>query len=274
MKLGLIDAIWWESQLDWTGIYRTTRGIGFDFIDLIVDPDALTPDERRAIRDAAAAVELPVVSVPCVAFGLTDPFQSVRQFHIERAIRHVEFAAELGADLLLAVGEYVWNNEVIPPATVWEQAVENTRVIARRAADLGIDVVVENEPFELSIVNTVERMAAFATDVGLPNVKLCVDLSHLWLLKTEPGELGVLRDLIGHVHLSDCHGTVHEDLPPGHGTAPLVEYLNEIRQLGYDGTVAIELQRLADPTPEATLDWVREAFRGGRQTLAALPHQP
>src|SRR5207253_382053 len=61
-----------------------------------------------------------------------------------------------------------------------------------------------------------------------------------------------------HVHLSDCDGKVHGDLPPGRGVVDFVPYLQEIKALGIDGAVSIELEY--SPQPERIVEWVREAY--------------
>ena len=41
------------------------------------------------------------------------------------------------------------------------------------------------------------------------------DISHLYLMEIDPSEVRRLAGRIAHVHLSDCDGKVHGDLPPG-----------------------------------------------------------
>jgi D-psicose/D-tagatose/L-ribulose 3-epimerase len=66
--------------------------------------------------------------------------------------------------------------------------------------------------------------------------------------------------MIGHIHLSDCDGEVHGDLPPGRGVTPIKEYLAAIVDAGFtDGTVSIELEY--SPDPDRIVEWVQEAYR-------------
>jgi sugar phosphate isomerase/epimerase len=70
-----------------------------------------------------------------------------------------------------------------------------------------------------------------------------------------------LRRLKGkaiHVHISDCDGKVHGDLPPGRGVVNFAPYLREIRDLGIEGAVSIELEY--SPDPDRIVEWVREAY--------------
>jgi sugar phosphate isomerase/epimerase len=62
-----------------------------------------------------------------------------------------------------------------------------------------------------------------------------------------------------HVHISDCDGKVHGDLPPGRGVVDFRPYLQAIKELQIDGVVSIELEYSPDPT--RIVEWVEEAYR-------------
>jgi len=67
------------------------------------------------------------------------------------------------------------------------------------------------------------------------------------------------------VHISDCDGKVHGDLPPGRGVVEFAPYLEKLRTLGIDDrTISIELEY--SPEPEKIVEWVTEAY----QTTAVL----
>jgi sugar phosphate isomerase/epimerase len=61
------------------------------------------------------------------------------------------------------------------------------------------------------------------------------------------------------VHISDCDGKVHGDLPPGRGVVKFSPYLQAIKELGIDGVVSIELEY--SPDPARIVEWVEEAYR-------------
>ena len=52
---------------------------------------------------------------------------------------------------LYVMGEYLWQQEVIGPEQQLNRAVEGTREIGEYAAARSIEIVVELEPFNLSI---------------------------------------------------------------------------------------------------------------------------
>jgi sugar phosphate isomerase/epimerase len=61
------------------------------------------------------------------------------------------------------------------------------------------------------------------------------------------------------VHISDCDGKVHGDLPPGRGVVKFTPYLQAIKDLKMDGVVSIELEYA--PNPSRIVEWVEEAYR-------------
>jgi len=259
MKLGLINSAWAQAGKGTEFGLVQTRRIGFDTVDIQADPLDLDIRERKLIKDVAHREKLPIKSVCCVALGLADFNYSVQRFSVDRVKQYIDFCYELGADnLLLVLGEDIWQQEVIPPQDQWKTAVVNTQECARHARGLGLEIAIELEPFNLSLVNSIETMLAFLDDVGMPNVKANCDISHLHLVHAAPKEVNQLSGQIAHVHVSDCNGKTHGDLPPGRGSTPIKDYLCAIRDTGFDKTVSIELE--FSPQPEKIVQWVEEAY--------------
>src|ERR671931_1938914 len=266
MKLGLINSAWAQAGRDTAFGIRLTKEIGFDSIDIFADPLDLDAKERRLIRRECEQAGLPIVSIACVAVGLIDFNPSVQRFHLERCRRYLDLAYEYQArNLLLVLGEYVWEQQVIPPREQWQAGARNVRELGTYAADLGLKIALELEPFKLSLVNNVDSMVRFLDEVNHPAVKANIDVSHLQLSQTPPEELRRLKGKAIHVHLSDCDGKVHGDLPPGRGVVNFAPYLREIKALGIDGAVSIELEY--SPEPERIVEWVREAYTAADRLL-------
>jgi sugar phosphate isomerase/epimerase len=259
MKLGLINSAWAQAGRDTAFGIRMTKEIGFDTIDLFADPLDLDARERRLIRRECERADLPIISIACVAVGLIDFNPSVQRFHLERCRRYLDLAYEYDAkNVLLVLGEYIWERQVIAPAEQWQIGVRNVRALGEHAADLGLLIVLELEPFKLSLVNNVDTMLRFLQDVNHPAVQANIDVSHLQLSGTAAEQLRRLKGRAAHVHLSDCDGKVHGDLPPGRGVVDFLPYLREIKDLNIDGVVSIELEY--SPQPERIVEWVREAY--------------
>ena len=259
MRLGLINSAWAQAGRDTAWGIQKTKEIGFDCIDIFTDPLDIDARERKLIRDECQRVGLPIVSICCVATGLIDFNPSVQRFHLDRCETYLDLCYEYEAqNLLLVIGEYIWQKEVIPPEEQWATAVRNCRQLADYADHLGLKIALELEPFELSLVNDVDSMVRFIDEVDHPACRANIDVSHLLLAAVAPGQLSRLADKAIHVHISDCDGKVHGDLPPGRGVVDFPPYLKQIADLNIDGAVSIELEY--SPDPDNIEAWVTEAY--------------
>lgn len=270
MQLGIINSAFAQAGKDTKFGLEKIKEIGFDACDIFADPLEIDQKERRLIKQTCGELDLPVKSVCCVAVGLIDFNKSVQEFHVDRCKAYIDMCVEFGAEnLLLVLGEYIWQKEVIPPEEQWKTGVENVKELGQYAEHKGMKIALELEPFKLSLINTVDTMLAFITDVAMPDrVRANCDISHLHLMGVEPSEISNLKGLIEHVHLSDCNGKVHGDLPPGRGVTPIKNYLAAIRDTGFDKTVSIELEY--SPEPDKIVDWVTEAYEKTDEIMQAL----
>ena len=259
MKLGIINSAFSQAGVDTkTGLEHIAR-LGFDSVDIFTEPLTITSEEKQLIQDTCQQHNLPIISLPIVSAGLVDFNDPVRHFHVDRVKKTVDLAREFGANnVLLVLGEYIWQREVIPPEAQWEWGVEHVRDIGTYAGEAGLEIALELEPFRLSLLNSVPKMAQFVDDVNLPNVKANIDISHLVLADASPAELAQLKGKAAHVHISDCDGMVHGDLPPGRGVVKFAPYLQAIKELGFDGAVSLELEY--SPDPDKIVEWVEEAY--------------
>ena len=266
MKLGIINSAFDQAGVDTkTGLEHIAR-IGFDTVDVFTEAMTIQEDEIQLIESTCGENNLPIVSVVVVAAGLIDFNDPVRDFHVERAKKFVDLAARFKSNnLLLVLGEYIWQREVIPPEAQWQWAVENTRKIADYAAEHGIEIALELEPFRLSLLNNVKEMVRFIDDCDHPAVKANIDVSHLVLADVSPAELSTLKGKATHVHISDCDGKVHGDLPPGRGVVKFSPYLQAIKDLDFDGSVSLELEY--SPDPAKIVEWVEEAYRSTAEMM-------
>lgn len=260
MKLGIINSAFHQAGIDTvTGLKHIAR-IGFDTVDIFTEATGISKKEISTVARTADNLELPIISLPVVAVGLIDFNEPVREFHIDRCKKFIDLARAWRAkNILLVLGEYIWQREVIPPAAQWQWALETCRRLGDYADKKKIDIALELEPFRLSLLNTIDAMVRFIDECNHPRVRANIDISHLVLSDTSPSDLLRLKDRAIHVHLSDCDGKVHGDLPPGRGIVKFAPYLQAIKELQIDGVVSIELEY--SPDPSKIVQWVDEAYR-------------
>jgi sugar phosphate isomerase/epimerase len=267
MKLGLINSAFAQVGVDFAEGIRHTSEIGFDTVDIHTEAWQISDAEKKLIIKECKANNLPIVSVPCCALGIADFTRPVRDFHTARAKSFVDLAHDLKArNVLLVLGEYIWQQEVIPPSAQWAWAVEEVRKIGTYAHNKVVEIVIELEPFRLSLVNNIAKMVSFIKEVDSPAVFANIDVSHVYLAGDDPKEIRRLKGLAHHVHFSDCNGKVHGDLPPGKGVIDFRPLLKEIKNLEIDGTLSIELEFC--PEPEKIVQWVTDAYEVTARLMA------
>ncbi len=266
MKLGIINSTFQQAGVDTvTGLQHISR-IGFDTVDIFTEAMGISKKEIRLVANTTAKLNLPIISLPVVAVGLIDFNERVREFHLERCRHYIDLAHTWGAkNILLVLGEYVWQREVIPPQDQWQWGLETCRRLGDYAGKKNVDIALELEPFRLSLISNVAEMVQFVDQCAHPRVQANIDISHLVLSDTSPLELKKLKGKAIHVHLSDCDGKVHGDLPPGRGVVKFAPYLQAIKELNINGVISIELEYA--PDPKKIVPWVEEAYT---QTAALM----
>lgn len=266
MKLGIINSAFYQAGVDTvTGLKHIAR-IGFDCVDIATEAVGVPRQEVRRVARATEQLGLPVMSLPFTASGLTDFQKPVREFHLQRSRQFIDLARMWGAkNILVVLGEYIWQCEIIPPEAQWRWGIESCRRLGDYAGRHGIDIALELEPFQLSLLNSVDTMLRFVNECRHPHVRANIDISHLALAHIRASEVKRLKGKAIHVHLSDCDGKRHGDLPPGRGVVKFQPYLQAIKELKIDGAVSVELEYA--PDPRRVVAWVEEAYQGTAQLM-------
>ena len=260
MKLGIINSAFEQVGMDTRAGLEHIARIGFDCVDIFTEAMELKASQARDIERTCRQLKLPIISLPVVAVGLIDFNAPVRRFHVERCKRFMDLANRWGAsNILLVLGEYIWQREVIAPQDQWQWGIETCRELGDYGESMGVSIALELEPFRMSLLHNVSSMSRFIKDCDHPRVKANIDISHLVLSDTPSTDLKKLKGQAIHVHISDCDGKVHGDLPPGRGVVKFEPYLQAVKELAIDGTVAIELEY--SPNPKRIVSWVEEAYR-------------
>src|SRR5579863_6988764 len=128
MKLGIINSAFHQAGVDTaTGLKHIAR-IGFDAVDIFTEAAGISQKEVKLVANTAVKLGLPIVSLPVVAVGLIDFNEPVREFQGERCRRFIDLSRTWGAkNILLVLGEYIWQREVIPPAEQWKWGIDTCR---------------------------------------------------------------------------------------------------------------------------------------------------
>lgn len=231
--------------------------LGFDGIELGGFPPHPNPDDlpTKAQREEVTAL---IKSKGLAWSGLAanlwgeklintdDTSQYVAEFD-----KNVAFCTDLGIDCLrVDTVQPPTIFDEVDPDTARKRVVDTWKRCAAKAADAGVRVVWEFEPgFAFNKPSDIERILA---EVNHPNFTVEFDTCHAHMVAAvgarQPGEKETLpggalelaqrlRGKIGHVHVIDSDGTLHDDetsthAPIGEGVLDLPTLLAELDRGG------------------------------------------
>ena len=192
-------------------------GMGFDFIDLTLEPPGADPRtvDANAIRAALEANQLQVVGHTAYYLPLCNPFESLRRAAVDELKACLEVFGALGAS---------WMN-IHPDRQapfyerryIIERNLQSLRELAPVAQDTGVGLMIENLPGSF---NTVRQLADLLDP--MPELGLHLDIGHANLLveaNTSDEILAAYSRRLRHVHLHDNKGGSSDlHLPLGTGT--------------------------------------------------------
>lgn len=222
------------------------RRIGYrSFQAEVFNPEALglwTPSSIRELRAAAADAGLACGAF--VAHFLGRPMAELGYARVlelmDQAERSLAAAAELGC-------RGPWALPLIPSRAGTEaQALEALlSALAERCAAYGFGLCIELLPG--NALGGLAEFIGLASKPGLEALTLLLDTGHLWVMGEDMGRLpDGLAGKIGAVHLCDNDGVENLSLPPGRGTIPFSRFIPELRRLGFDAPLDIEVVCPAD----------------------------
>jgi xylose isomerase len=176
--------------------------------------------------------------------GLSSPDDSIRQQALEEALHAADFAASIGAQMILWPGIEGYNYPFQTPyADAWSRFVDGVGEVAARCQERGITLFLEHKNSEpamkilmrnvgmtLHVIHTLRAR-------GITSVKVNMDWQHLLMNGESLAEYAGLlaaEGLLGHQHANSGWGTFDDDNMVG-ATAFMetLELALELRRAGY-----------------------------------------
>jgi xylose isomerase len=176
--------------------------------------------------------------------GLSSPDKRVRRQAVDEAVRAADFAASVGAHLILWPGIEGYNYPFQTPyREAWAGFVDGVGEVAARCQELGITLFLEHKNSEpamkilmrnvgmtLHVIHTLRAR-------GITSVKVNMDWQHLLMNGESLAEYAALlaaEDLLGHQHANSGWGTFDDDNMVG-ATAFMetLELALELRRASY-----------------------------------------
>lgn len=219
---------------------RTFRELGFDFVDLTLEPARAQPAaiDLASVARALAETGLDVVGHTAWYLPIASPFERLRRAALDIMVECYDVFARLGVrrvnvhpDQRISLYDRDW---------IVDRNIDSLRYLARQAGERGIQLMVENIPGLFNQIDTLRRLFE-----GVPELRWHLDVGHANLGapgNTTPQLLTALGERLVHVHLSDNKGGDADlHLPLGAGTIDWPGIITALRRHGYDGTITLEV---------------------------------
>ena len=241
MKKG-VNAWIYPSNFKIDEVLEVSAQIGFEGVELNLDEETLKlpKKERKAIAEKAASLKLELPSL-CSGlfwkFNLASPDEKIRAKGTEVIKEGCEFAADIGAKVLLVVPAVA-----VPEVTylqTWEWSRQSIEKAIPAAATYDVTIGIENvwNRFLYSPID----FKRFIEEFGNPNVKAYFDVGNMHFLSFSEQWIRYLSDLIACVHIKDFHRPTMQFKPLLEGDVPWPEIMKALRETGYNGFLNVEL---------------------------------
>lgn len=214
--------------------------VGMDFVDLTLEPPraAAWDIDVQAVRNALEHHGLGVVGHTAYYLPLASPFESVRRAAVDEIKRCLDVFAKVGAS---------WVNihpdrsaSLLARTLIIERNLRTLSDLLPAAREAGVGIMVENIPGHF---NTAAQLGELLDP--LPDVGLHLDIGHCNLLVESNTVESILQQYgnrLRHVHLHDNKGgSADLHLPLGTGSVDTPRCIRALRQVGYDGTITLEV---------------------------------
>lgn len=210
------------------------------FIDLTLEPPGaaswrVQPKEiRRALDDTG----LDVVGHTAFYLPMASPFEGIRRATVEEMKRCLEIFSVVGAR---------WMNlhpQAFAPmhdrAFIIQRNVDTITDLLPTSRSCGVGLMIENLPGDWNNVLQLSQLLD-----PIPELGLHLDIGHanLQVMRNTTDEiLRAYGSRLRHVHLHDNKGGAHDlHLPLGSGNVDVHHTIAELRRVGYDGTITLEV---------------------------------
>ncbi|MCL7385337.1 MAG: sugar phosphate isomerase/epimerase [Thaumarchaeota archaeon] len=220
----------------------------FDFIEITVEyPEAMPERLLPLCKEVRILLKKGGLGVICHVpwyFHMAHPYPSLRLCYVSETLNVIEVARSLDANKIVIHTEFA---EGLPSKYFGENRNEMFRnfslsldKIREKANEYGMLIMLEN---------TDDRAATLSELIWLvdsKNIKATLDVGHAF--SNYHGDdkalmvfIKTLGNRIGHVHLSDNFGSGDLHLPIGVGRICWQEVLSELKSLGYDKSITLEV---------------------------------
>lgn len=195
----------------------------------------LSEAQHAAFRDMLQKeqVSLSAIGSPIGKIRITEPFDA----HRERFDRAMALAEFYEAPRIRVFSFYIPPGD--DPAIHRAEVMRRLKELARRAADRGITLFLENEKGIYG--DNAARMLDIFTEVNSPSLAHAFDPANYVEVGQPINEAWkALRPYVKHFHVKDYDSKTHRNVPAGMGEGEIPTLLADLAAAGYDGFCVLE----------------------------------
>jgi sugar phosphate isomerase/epimerase len=271
-----------QAQLSLERFIPRAAELGFDAVMLMAKRPHLSlldmsPAARREVKKRAEDHDVRIAVLAAYndfAVGAEVPDVPLREMQVYYLGELARLASDLGCPLVRVFTSF--EREAVPYQAAWGFTVSCLREAARRAADCGVTLGVQNH-HDLAV--HVDSLVDLLTEVGEPNCRACFDAWAPALQGVDPAEsVRRVAPFLAHTTVADYvrrpryryvpalvnytpQPEVVRAVPMGKGFIDYRGFFAALRDIGYTGYVAYEMcSPLQGGGSESNLDACAAAF--------------
>lgn len=220
---------------------RRIAEFGCDFVDLTLEPPGAWPVNVTRIRSLLDQYGLSAIGHTAYYLPIGSAFDEIRQAAVETMRTCLHTFHDLGIPIMNIHPH--WESAIQGIDQPGIRNAQSITALAEYADQLGMRIMIENNDFKFADVADLRPLFA-----GLPQVGFHLDVGHANLGKpsTLPirtrALLAAFGDRLTHVHVHDNNGGRDDaHLPLGAGSIDWQQAVLDLKGVGWDGTVTLEV---------------------------------
>ncbi|MBD3388860.1 MAG: TIM barrel protein [Candidatus Altiarchaeales archaeon] len=217
---------------------RLFKEYGLDYVELTIEATRSYVSEVLSSRDELLGFGLPFTGHMPWCFQFASPYGKVRRAFVEESLDVISAAAEFGIEIMTVHPDFLKLRRKMED--IVSLTSESLTVLCDAARSHGIRICFEN--FERQHMSTDELQSLFEL---VPGLGFTLDVGHAVM---GAGNIDHARTLIQkftdrlmNVHLHDNFGERDDHLPLGVGTIDYRGVVDELKSVGYDGGITLEV---------------------------------
>ena len=241
-------------DFSWADIYSMAKDLGFHGIEVRGLGDDIFAVNARPFTDAQLPKTVEKLNslgleIPCLASGCGLKFKEDYDRNISEITQYIVLAKKLGTPYIRVLGDL----HPQPEGEVDDEFVVSTlKLLGTIAQGFGVCLLVETN----GVYADTKRLRALLDKVGMPSVAALWDMHHPCRYAGESARQTVenLGSYIKYVHVKDSivKDGKCEYRMMGEGDLPILEMLDALVGIGYDGYISLEwVKRWANELSDA-----------------------